>query len=304
RGEGAGRRGALDYTATAGTVTFAPGTTAQQVTVAVQGDTVFEANETFQVTLASPVNATILDGTGIGTIVNDDPPPTVSINDVTVTEGNTGTTNAGFTGSLSAASGLPTTVAVATANGVTNPATAGTDYTSVAATLTFAPGVTTQLITVAVTGDAVFEVNETFLVNLASPTNATILDGQGVGTITNDDPPPTLSINDVSVTEGNTGTTNAVFTVTLNGASALPATVSFATADGTATTANLDYAAASGTLTFNPGTTTQLITVAVQGDTTNEPNETFNVNLSAPLNATIADGQGDGTILNDDAATH
>jgi hypothetical protein len=78
-------------------------------------------------------------------------------------------------------------------------------------------------------------------------------------------------------------------------------TVSFATADGTAT-AGSDYVATSGTLTFNPGVTTQTITVNVVGDTTVEPNETFLVNLSAPSNATIATGQGTGTIVNDDGA--
>src|SRR5207245_3154175 len=110
-----------------------------------------------------------------------------------------------------------------------------------------------------------------------------------------------ISINDVSLAEGNSGTTSFVFTVSLSNASSQTITVTYATADGTATTADNDYVAANGTLTFNPGDTSKTITVTVNGDTKFEPDETFFVNLSNPINATIADGQGQGTILNDDA---
>jgi hypothetical protein len=112
---------------------------------------------------------------------------------------------------------------------------------------------------------------------------------------------PSVSINDVSLNEGNTGTTNFTFNVTLSAASSQTITVGFATADGTAT-AGSDYVANSGTVTFNPNVTSQPITVLVNGDTTVEPNETFFVNLSNPTNATIADNQGLGTIVNDDGA--
>ncbi|BAY23309.1 polymorphic membrane protein [Calothrix sp. NIES-2100] len=111
---------------------------------------------------------------------------------------------------------------------------------------------------------------------------------------------PSLSIKDISVTEGNTGTTNATFTVTLSAASTSAVTVNYATANGTAT-AGSDYTATTGTLTFNPGDTSKTLNVAVAGDTTFEPNETFFVNLSNATNATIADNQALGTILNDDA---
>ena len=288
-----------DYTAAAGTLTFAPGVTTQQITVAVTGDLVFEANETFLVNLANAVNASIADGQGAGTITNDDTAPTLAISDVTLAEGNSGTTNAVFTVTLTGPTALPATVDFTTAN---NTATAGSDYTTAAGTVTFAPGTTTQQITVGVTGDTVFEATESFFVNLANAGNATITDPQGVGTITNDDTAPALTINDVTVAEGGAGaTTNAVFTVTLTGATALPATVNFATADGTAT-AGSDYTATNGTLTFAPGVTSQQITVAVTGDTLNEANETFFVNLSGATNATITDPQGLGTINNDDGA--
>src|SRR6185295_666429 len=268
------------YASASGTLSFPRGTTTQTVTVAVVGDVLDEANETFLVNLANATNAAIADGQGLGTITDDDNPPVLSINDVTVTEGSSGTTNAVFTVSLDAPSGLPVSVDFATADGS---ATAPADYASASGTLSFPRGTTTQTVTVAVVGDVLDEANETFLVNLANATNASIGDGQGVGTITDDDNPPALSIADVTVTEGSSGTTNAVFTVSLDAPSGLPVTVDFATADGSAT-APADYASASGTLSFPRGATTQTITVAVVGDVLDEANETFLVNLANATN--------------------
>src|SRR5256885_3243288 len=120
-------------------------------------------------------------------------------------------------------------------------------------------------------------------------------------TILDDDPLPSLSINNVTVTEGNTGTTNANFIVTLSPASSRTVTVNYATADGTAN-APTDYVAIpTTTLTFNPGETTKSISVLVNGDTLDEGNETFTVTLSNPTNATLSTGTGTGTITNDDA---
>ncbi|HEX8774401.1 MAG TPA: Calx-beta domain-containing protein [Pyrinomonadaceae bacterium] len=233
--------------------------------------------------------------------VTPPPTPSLSINDATVTEGNAGTTNATFTVTLSAASTQAVTVKYDTANGT---ATAGSDYQAATGTLTFNPGQTTQTINVAVTGDTAPEANETFAVNLSQPTNATISDGQGLGTITNDDQPPantqpSLSINDVTVQEGSSGTTNAIFTVTLSAVSSQTVSVNFTTADIDAT-AGVDYQSRSGTLTFAPGETSKTVTVLVNGDLQIENNETFYVNLSGEVNATIARGQGTGTINNDD----
>jgi hypothetical protein len=113
-------------------------------------------------------------------------------------------------------------------------------------------------------------------------------------------PLPSLSINDVTGNEGNSGTTPFNFTVTLSPTSNETVTVNFATADGTATTVGSDYVAAFGNLTFNPGETTKTITVLVNGDTQNEPNETFFVNLTNATNAPISKSQGVGTITNND----
>jgi CSLREA domain-containing protein len=114
-----------------------------------------------------------------------------------------------------------------------------------------------------------------------------------------------LSISDASVIEGNSGQTSALFTVTLTSATSGTGivTVDYATADGTATVSDNDYQATSGTLTFTAGQTTQTISVPVNGDTKVEPDETFFVNLTNPVNVRISDGQGIGTIVNDDSIT-
>ena len=206
--------------------------------------------------------------------------------------------NVSVTVSLSAASAQTVTVNIASANGT---ATAPQDYVGGAGTLTFAPGTTSQVISGAITGDLLDEANETFFVNLSAPVNATIADAQGVITINDNDPTPTLVINNITITEPDSGgTVNAVFTVTLSAASGRTVSVNYATANGTATTANQDYTAVSGTLNFAPGARTVTITVPVIGNFTRESNETFFVNLSAAVNATIADSQGQGTINNDD----
>ena len=171
------------------------------------------------------------------------------------------------------------------------------DYQAASGTLTFAPGETSKTITVLVNGDRLGEPNETFVVNLSAPTNATIADDQGVGTILDDE--PRVSINDVTVTEGNAGTVNATFTVSLSVAYDVAVTVHYQTANGSAT-AGSDYAAASGDVIIAAGQTTKTFTVAVIGDRSAEPTENFVVNLSAATNGLIVDSQGVGTILDDE----
>ncbi|MDP1748666.1 MAG: Calx-beta domain-containing protein [Reyranella sp.] len=197
-----------DYAALAGTLTFAAGETSKVVHVQVSGDTAVEANETLKLNLSSPNGATIVRGAATGTITNDDmaPAPTLAIGDATFAEGSAAAPgHATFTVSLSAASTTPVTVHYATADGT---ATAGSDYVAQSGTLTFAVGETQKTIQVTAIGDAVVEANEGFTVVLTNPSGATLADGTGAGTITNDDAatPPALSISDVSVIEGNPGT--------------------------------------------------------------------------------------------------
>jgi Calx-beta domain/FG-GAP-like repeat len=223
--------------------------------------------------------------------------PSLRINDRTVTEGNTGTASATFNVTLSAASGQSITVAYASGNGT---ATAGSDFNSTSGTLTFAPGETSKTITVLVNGDRLPEPNETFLVNLSSPTNATIANGQGTVTIVDDE--PHISISDVTKAEGKKGqTTLFIFTVTLSAAYDQPVTMSFRTVDGTAKTSDNDYVAKADTVTFAAGETSKTITIVVQGDSKRESNETFYLDLFGnSSNSLFTKKRGLGTIRNDD----
>jgi N-acetylneuraminic acid mutarotase len=190
-----------DYTAAAGTLTFAPGQTSRTITIAINNDIVSEAQETFFVNLGNAVGADIDDAQAVGTILNDDT-VTVSIGDASVVEGNAGATVVLFTVALSAAAEQIVSVDFATGNAT---ATAGSDYTAAAGTVVFNPGETTRTIPITVHGDTDFESDETFVVTLSNDFNVEIDDGQGIGTILNDDVPPSLSIGDVTVTEGDSG---------------------------------------------------------------------------------------------------
>ncbi len=229
--------------------------------------------------------------------------PTITIGDVSVTEGNSGTSLANFEVSLSKTFEQPVTVSYATGNGT---ATAGSDYVAKTGTLTFAPGETRKTIGVVINGDTQVEPNETFVVNLSSPTNATLARTRATGTILNDDvapaPLPQLSISDLTVTEGNSGTSNAVLTVQLSATSAQTVRVNYTTVAATAI-ATADFLPVSGTLTFNPGQTSQTITVPIVGDTLSEPTETFKVRLSNPVNGAIARSEATVTILDNDTVT-
>jgi probable HAF family extracellular repeat protein len=171
-----------DYLASSGTLTFAPGQTTAQVAVAVHGDTSAEPNENFQVNLSAAVGAIIADGQGIGAIVDDE--PRLSINDVTMLEGHTGSKLFAFTVTLSSPSAVPVTVNFATANGT---AKSTEDYTARSGALTFAPGETTKTILISVKGDRRREADETFFINLTAALGAVLQDAQGKGTIRNDD---------------------------------------------------------------------------------------------------------------------
>ena len=297
-----------DYTAATGTLTFAPNTTSQTLTVFSKGDTKFEPDEQFFVKLNNPKNANLsatVQATGI--ITSDDTvAPTIGIAKAEASEGNTGTTPYSFVVTLSDASSQTITVNYSTADGTAT--IADNDYTAATGTLTFAPNETRKTITVLGTGDNKYEGNETFLVNLALPQNATLLAPSATGTITNDDLLPLISINDVSSLEGDQGTTkNDLFTVNLSNPTDQTVTVNFATADGTvinsaATTADGDYLSASGIVTFNPGEITKTISVVTNGDANLERDEDFFVNLSNATQAGILKGQGKGTIVNDDTA--
>lgn len=283
----------VDYTTRGGSGTITAGQTSATFDVPIVGDTTDEPDETFDFVVSDVRNATLSDGIGVGTILDDDG-PTISVNDASVTEGDSGTRNLTFDVDLSFATSDVVTVDYTTADGT---GVAGSDYTSTSGSLTFSNRVTRQTVSVPVLGDTLDEPNETFFLDLSDPTQATIADGRGRGTITDDDPLPSLSIGDVSQSEGS-GTMR--FTVTMSAASGRTVTVAWATSDGTARAPD-DYTSGSGALSFAPGVTSQTLDVVLVGDSLDEADESFDVTLSSPSNATLADATGVGTIQDDDA---
>jgi hypothetical protein len=220
------------------------------------------------------------------------------IEDLSVVERNGGSVRAGFRVALSAPSSTPVAVRYATVGGT---ALAGKDFSTTAGTLKFKPGETTKTIVVKVKPDTLYEDDETFRVQLSRATGLPIGRGTATATIINDDTSPTVSIGDARIKEGKTGTRMMNFTVSLSKASGRTLTVAYATADGTATTADGDYQPVSGTLTFKPGKRTQTIGVPILGDLRYEAAETFQVNLTAPAGGTLGRAAGTGRIANDDA---
>jgi hypothetical protein len=296
-----------DYVAASGTLTFA-GTANEShgLSVTINGDTAVEANETFRLSFPSATSSVaagglIITDTAIGTIANDDS-TVVTIGDVSVTEGTSGTTLATFTATLTGAVSGGFTVNYGTTNGTAN---AGSDYVAAIGTLTFAGTDTeTETFTVTVNGDTTVEADETFTVSFNTVSNAGVsITDTATATITNDDA-AAVTISDVSVTEGNAGTTAMIFTAALDNAVQGGFTVNYATANGTATTADNDYVAATGTLSFT-GTAaqTRTFTVTINGDTTVESDEILAVSLNTVSNAgvTITD-TAIGTIEDNDAA--
>jgi hypothetical protein len=285
-----------DYAMTNGTATFSPGQTSITIAVPLLNDTAYDGNETFNLYLSQPQNVTLGRAVGTGTIIDNYPPPTVSVSDASVPEGNSGLTACNFTVSLSTSSYQPVTLSYSTAP-VT--ATAGSDYQSASGTLTFSPGQTSKQITVWVIGNTLVQPNRTFTLNLSNVTGASVGRAQATGTIIDDDSPVSLSIADYSAYEGNSGTTPFTFTVSLSAPSGSPVAVYWTTTNGTAT-AGPDYQSSGGYLYFAPDQTSLTVTVPVYGNTTYEPNKTFYVSLYNATGASIARSQALGTILNDD----
>ena len=228
-------------------------------------------------------------GDGDGDGDGDTSLPDLYIRDAAVNEGD----DARFAVRLSESSDKLVTVAYETADGT---AVAGSDYTSTSGMLRFEAGETSKTIAVPTIEDATAEESETFTVQLSEPSGATVADGTATGTITDDDDPPELSIDDApTVREGEA----AKFAVRLSVSSDKLVTVAYETADGTAV-AGSDYTSTSGMLRFEAGETKKTIAVPTIEDATAEERETFTVQLSDPAGATVAHGTGTGTIADDD----
>jgi parallel beta-helix repeat protein len=263
-----------DYTATSSTLTFGTGETSKSISIPILQDNVYEGNETFSVTLSSPGGGALLasPATATVTITDDDVPSRATIADAHVTEGNSGTVNATFNVALSPAPTAPASVAW-----TTNPGTAGAaDFAAANGTLNFAAGETQKTITVAINGDTFYEPDETFTVALSNPVNILIDRAVATGTITNDDPQPVISADDVVVAEGNGA---ASITIKLKSSQPITSTINFATQDGSALGSS-DYVAANGSLAFNNETEKQF-SITIIGDSMPEGDEQFKVRLSS-----------------------
>ncbi|MBI1312843.1 hypothetical protein GC176_16260 [bacterium] len=288
--QGTARSGS-DFQPVSGTLFFSPGDLTRTITVEVFGDTTPEDNETFQVILSNPINGVLVNSSGgivstlsaTGTILNDD--AFVRVDDVNIAEGDSGQTNAIFTVSLSAPLQETATITYSTADGTAN---VGNDYVLTTGTLVFAPGETSMTVSVPINGDLIVEPFETFFLNLTSAVgdsgdNLTVLDGQGLGTIENDDIVISVTPGVASLVEGTGGTVNYPFTVSLSQPNAYAVTVNVRTVDGTATS-GLDYTALNNVTVMIPAgqtSVTQNVVVISDGTFEGGPGvfESFDVEL-------------------------
>jgi hypothetical protein len=278
-----------DYTAKSGVASLSNGCKCATLSIPILGDTTTEGTETFAINLSNPVNAVIGDAQAIGTIYDNEGPPSLVVTDATADE-NAGTM--GFSVLMTNASVTTQTVDWSSGDGT---AVAGSDYASANGTLTFSAGQTSKMVTISILDDALNEADEAFTVNLSNATLA-LDDASGTGTITDDDPEPSIAIGDRSATE-DAGT--LTFTVSLSAVSGQEVDVDYTTNDATATTGG-DYAATSGTAVIPAGSTSITVDVPLLDDTTYEGSETFTLDLSSPFNASTPDVQAVGTITEDD----
>jgi len=288
----------IDYVAVSGTLTFVPGQTTQEIIVATIQDSLAESSETFELQLTAPVNATIADELGTGTITDSDPVPGISIVDRATAES---ASSVAFTVRLSAISGQDITVDYATTDGT---AIAGVDYTAVSGTLTILAGAQTGTIHVPLIGDIEMEPNETFTINLSANVNATLTDGEGAGTILDDEPRAQVFVD--SFQSGIEGQQDGYIRLRRSGATTEELTVTYQVDEehslafngtdfellpGTTTETLLD-----GSITFAIGKSTVDIPVTVTADLESEQveplrimltDQTYVYDLGNPIVATI-----------------
>ena len=195
------------------------------------------------------------------------------------------------------------TITYSTANGT---ALAGSDYVGVVAgSVTIAAGALTGNLPVSINGDTTVEPDETFTLTISAATNATLGTATATGTILNDDvlapALPVVSVGNASIVEGNVGTSVLNFPVTLSSAAPVGGvTITYSTANGTATAGSDYVVVVAGTVTIAAGGLTGSLPVTINGDTTVESDETFTVTITSATNATLGTNLATGTIVNDD----
>ena len=295
-----------DYTATSGTIDFAPGELTKTISILIHDDNVFEGRlfgrrETFNITLSNPTNSAVLLAPVTATVYIQDfePPPVMFANPTWahVVEGNSGMTNREFRINIVPASFQTVTVDYNVLRGSAAP---GSDYIASSGTITIPPGATFATLTIPIIGDTIVEPNEQFALELSNPRNASLFDVHGPQTalllvdIMNDDASVQLANAVASVSEG---AGFATMTVTRDGDTSCAATVFYSTTDTAGlqncTSANgkaserCDYGTAMGRLQFAIGETTKTLTIPIVDDALVEGDETFTVNLNSTTGATL-----------------
>jgi uncharacterized repeat protein (TIGR01451 family) len=225
-------------------------------------------------------------------------PPSLTIGDATIREGNSGFPSMTFNLNLSAVSPVPVYVGYETSDGT---AIAGADYNAKSGLFTFNPGTLTRQLALSqvVRANTTIQSNRFFYVNLTTITNVFLIRTQATATILDDDY-RSVSVTNVAILEKDTGWTNLLLNVRLAPPASTPVSVDYQTLAGTATPGS-DYLAKAGTLTFPPGVTNLAVNVSVLGDTLPEINESFTFLLSQPEGVVLATSQVQATILNDDS---
>ena len=285
----------LDVTLPGGLVQFQPGETSKVIPISVINDTTAEPNETIQLTLSNPVNATLGANTVHTYTINDDDMPTVQFGQAS-SSGAESTTAVSIPVTLSASSSQTVTVDYAVTGG--SATGSGTDYTLAAGQLTFTAGVTSQNVPLTINNDTLDENDETIVITLSSPSNATLgANTTHTYTILDDDAAPTVQFS-AAYSSGSEATTSVNLAVTISAASGKTVTVNYAATGGTATNGT-DYTISGTQVTFSPGVTSQNVPITVVNDATPESNETIIVTLSGPTNATLGTNTTQTYTIND-----
>jgi hypothetical protein len=298
-----------DYTGTGGTLTrtILSSESVVQIDVPTAPDKIWEPAETFKLVLSNS-SVSISDGVGVGTINDDDPVPSITIHDASVTEGDNAfvPVNMVFDVTLSNPASQDVTVDYATSNdtAVGSLGVFGGDYHTTSGTLTFPANTKpTQHVTVAVRGDLTYEKDETFKVLLSNPVNATRATTSATGTIDENDPKPHLNIASTATAVEGDGSPilMAGLIVTLSNPSTSDVTFSVNTSNGGAH-AGSDYEAINnGSGTILAGQTSSRVWVQINGDTRDEDDEDFYVMIDDPVNASLgSNATCDVTITDDD----
>ena len=290
----------VDFVPTSGTLQLPAGSTSGLVSVVVNGDTLVEPDAVFYIAIDAPFNAVIGTSQSPVTLINDDFGGSVQFGSQTYNVLENGGVGV-FTITRINGQASNITVQYSTSDGT---ASAGADYAATTGTVTFGANETFKQITVPIINDSLDEVDpETINLTVSGVSGGASLGNllTSVLNIRDDDPLPATNIDSITVVEGNTSNSVAIVPVHLQVPSGRVVTVNYQTVSGTATSPD-DFLPASGTITFAPGETFKNVSVTIVGDRVIEPNETFNVVLSAPINTSLANSSAVVSISNDDAS--